>query len=184
MSQANNQHELAGEVTADPSQSSFVKAIELAEGKVVSILDSAGVTYTRIWCCFEIFKSLLDVGDGAAHKTYDIYTACDLYKMDNRRKEGAVGIVEGMSAGDKDAAAKQDRESHFPLERVQLDLKLQTAQASVESDQRSILNAICGQEADAEPLAEHTQYDVMNAMLAGRFAAGMLSVVVARGKPR
>ena len=55
---ANNQHQLGGDVTTDPSESSFVKAIELAEGRVLTVLDPEGVTYTRIWCCLEIFIGL------------------------------------------------------------------------------------------------------------------------------
>ena len=36
-------------MTADPLESSFVKAIELAEGRVLSVLDAEGVTYSRVW---------------------------------------------------------------------------------------------------------------------------------------
>ena len=46
---ANNQHDLDKDVTTNPADSSFVKAIVLAEGKVLSILDTGCVTYTRIW---------------------------------------------------------------------------------------------------------------------------------------
>ena len=45
-------------MTADPSQSSFVRAIELAEGRVLSVVDEGGVTYKRIWCCLEIHLGL------------------------------------------------------------------------------------------------------------------------------
>jgi len=81
--------------------------------------------------------------------------------------------------------AKQKREALFPLELATkaLSVKLQAAEASVDADRVHILNAIVGAEPDAEPPAEHDQYARMNAMLAGRFAAGMLRVVVARGKP-
>jgi len=97
-------------------------------------------------------------------------------------KGGAVGLVEGLSAGDKDAGAKQKRESGFPLERVRLDIQLQSAQASVEADRKAILNAIVGAAADAEPPEEHASYTRLNNMLAGRFAAGMVRTVIARGK--
>ena len=128
-----------------------------------------------VWCCFEIYKSLLDVGTTTARKTYDVYTAVP--------KTGAVGITDGIVANDANAAAKQKRESLFPLERVRLDIKLQLAESSVESDRKSILNDICEQDAEAEPPMQHAKYDMMNGMLAGRFAAGILRVVIARGKP-
>ena len=47
---ANNQHKLAEDLPDNPAESSFMKAIALAEGKVVSVLDAGCVTYTRIWC--------------------------------------------------------------------------------------------------------------------------------------
>jgi len=55
---ANRQHCLGGDVTVDPKQSSFFKAIELSEG-ILLILDSRKETsgpatpFTRIWCDFE-----------------------------------------------------------------------------------------------------------------------------------
>ena len=55
------------------------------------------------------------MGEGWARKTYDVYTAMDLSKQDAARKEGAIGIVDGIAANDKDAAAKQKRELLFPI---------------------------------------------------------------------
>ena len=46
---ANNQHDPGNDVTVDPMKSSFVSAIELAEGRVLSVIDERGVTYSRIW---------------------------------------------------------------------------------------------------------------------------------------
>ena len=37
----------------DLSQTSFRKALELAEG-TVSILDRQGKVFTRVWCCYEV----------------------------------------------------------------------------------------------------------------------------------
>ena len=45
---ANNQHQLAGDVTEDPAATSFNKAMALSEG-TLTILDRGGVSYTRIW---------------------------------------------------------------------------------------------------------------------------------------
>jgi hypothetical protein len=164
---ANNQWKLDDEIGGSLEESSFRKAMKLSFG-TVTVLDEGGVTFSRIWCGYEIFTSLA----GDKHKTYDVYTC---------PKGGAVGLVEGLSAGDKDAGAKQKRESGFPLERVRLDIQLQSAQASVEADRKAILNAIVGAAADAEPPEEHASYTRLNNMLAGRFAAGMVRTVIARG---
>ena len=51
---ANNQHKLEKDVTTNPVESSFARAIELAEGRVLSVLDDAGMVFTRVWCCFEL----------------------------------------------------------------------------------------------------------------------------------
>ena len=165
---ANNQWKLDDEIGGSLEESSFRKAMKLSFG-TVTVLDEGGITFSRIWCGYEIFTSLA----GDSHKTYDVYTC---------PKQGAVGLVEGLSAGDKDAGAKQKRESAFPLERVRLDIQLQSAQASVEADRKAILNAIVGAAADAEPPDEHASYARLNNMLAGRFAAGMVRTVIARGK--
>ena len=76
------------------------------------------------------------------HKTYEVYTC---------PKQGAFGLVQVVSAGDKEASAKQKRESASPHERVRLDIQLQPAQASVKADRKAILNAIVGADADVEP---------------------------------
>jgi hypothetical protein len=165
---ANNQWKLDDEIGGSLEESSFRKAMKLSFG-TVTVLDEGSITFSRIWCGYEIFTSLA----GDSHKTYDVYTC---------PKQGAVGLVEGLSAGDKDAGAKQKRESGFPLERVRLDIQLQSAQASVEADRKAILNAIVGAAADAEPPDEHANYTLLNNMLAGRFAAGMVRTVIARGK--
>ena len=55
---ANNQHDLGADVTADPSQSSFRKAMALAAeagGGTVTIVDLEAVTWTRIWCAAPIW---------------------------------------------------------------------------------------------------------------------------------
>ena len=84
--------------------------------------------------------------------------------------------MEGIAANDKDAAAKQEREKLFPFKLAEsaLSVKLQEADASVAADKKSILNTIVGNAPDAEPPETHEQFDRMNAMLAGRFAVGML----------
>ena len=68
---ANNQWRLHEEIADSLDETSFRRAMALSRG-TVTVLDQAGETYTRVWCCFEIYKSLLGAGEGAARKTYDV----------------------------------------------------------------------------------------------------------------
>ena len=54
---ANNQWKLDEELVDDLTQTSFRKALDKAEG-TVTVLDSGSVTFTRVWCCYEIYVSL------------------------------------------------------------------------------------------------------------------------------
>ena len=56
---ANNQWKLDEELVDDLKQTSFRKALDNAEG-TVTILDSGSVTFTRVWCCYEILVSLYE----------------------------------------------------------------------------------------------------------------------------
>ena len=49
---ANNQHVLDEEISEDPCQTSFYRAMKLCCG-VLLILDINATAMTRIWCCFE-----------------------------------------------------------------------------------------------------------------------------------
>jgi hypothetical protein len=48
---------LGGDVTEDPAQTSFHRAISLSKG-TVAIVDAGGNYFGRIWCCYEIYQSL------------------------------------------------------------------------------------------------------------------------------
>ena len=47
------------ELVDDLSQTSFRRALALAEG-TVSILDRGGKVFTRVWCCYEIYIALAE----------------------------------------------------------------------------------------------------------------------------
>lgn len=49
---ANNQHDLGQELGSDPMQSSFLKAMQVADA-VLLILDAKATPFSRVWCCFE-----------------------------------------------------------------------------------------------------------------------------------
>mgnify|MGYP003320066905 CR=1 FL=1 len=68
---ANNQHDLASVNAPTLEETSFYKALKLAEG-TVSILDRNGVVFSRVWCCYEIYVSLAEMG---GRLKYEVYTA-------------------------------------------------------------------------------------------------------------
>ena len=206
---ANNQHKLGDDVTEDPADSSFVKAIALAEGRVLSVLDADCVTYSRIWCCLELFIGL--------RGTYEVYTTkdgCEAYDTSEAAQEvavravlvaateagvapnfaniwprlplvtrDAVGITSGAVEGDWfDSAAKTRRESAFPLERVRraFEIKVSGAEASMEADRRRILNHIAERPLDAEPLPDSPHYSRTDDALHGCFAAAAWRLLLER----
>ena len=69
---ANNQFELDEDLPDDPRQSSFFKAMQLAEG-VLLVLDPEATPFTRIWCAFEEAM----VADGGLGLLLDIATVYD-----------------------------------------------------------------------------------------------------------
>ena len=130
---ANNQHELAADIPADPKDSAFFKAMELSEGVLV-VMDSKAIVFTRIWCGFEQAtavrhaKLLLDfatVHGGRAH----LLTERFAYKNEGKERKAA-------------------RERSFPLELLEAgyELDISSAQASEEKDRRHILNSIDGKD--------------------------------------
>lgn len=54
---ANRQWSLAADVTDDPSQTSFFRAMRLSRG-TLAIVDARGQYFSRTWCCYEITVSL------------------------------------------------------------------------------------------------------------------------------
>ena len=63
-----NQHDMNGDLRMDPSECAFVRAIDLVDGRVLSVLDAEGMALKRIWCCLEVFFGLAS--------TYEMYTYC------------------------------------------------------------------------------------------------------------
>jgi len=177
---ANNQWCASDEVGNEPAQSSFRKAMGKAMG-TVTVLDREAVTYSRVWCAYEIFISLFaEQADAGREYKYDIYTAVG--------RRDAVGLTDGFAAvdvnwrGDCDSAKKLVREGGFPiaLATQALSTAVQTAQATRQADRRKILNEIAGAaNLDAPPPLSHSRYEVVNRLLRGRFAAGALALASA-----
>ena len=80
--------------------------------------------------------------------------------------------VDWMVVGEIGEDYKSYRESAFPPRLLAMGMRaaLQAGQASVDSDQRHILNAIAGRPLDGPPVAEHPQYDYINSVLHSKLA--------------
>lgn len=165
---ANNQWTLGGEISADPSDSSFHRAMRICEG-TVSIVDEKCETYKRSWCLYELFIS--SSHNGGDYKL-DMYTECE-YENHWGEKFDAVGITDGFIKSDKESTGyKKKREKYFPLDRVKKALHLDVTKSFVsqQDDLKHIKNAITGQQPiDAIPLDTHQGYDELNNYLRGRF---------------
>mmetsp|Transcript_47418 Transcript_47418/g.103745 ORF Transcript_47418/g.103745 Transcript_47418/m.103745 type:complete len:690 (-) Transcript_47418:162-2231(-) len=165
---ANRQHSLAQELVEDPKQTSFYKAMQLAVGTLV-ILDRDGpaIAFTRIWCAFEEYVSLM--GDGrTSPMLLDIATVtangkADLLTDGPTQKEG------GRTHGGKEKAS---REKFFPTELLLNGIKVDfsKANASVEDDKTRILNCLAQRDLHLPPLDEHENYDKVNRKLHATFA--------------
>lgn len=158
---ANNQWDLADDMAIDPAQSSFRRAISQCEG-TLSVVDHSGVIFSRIWCVYESYTTLVAMDDGAE----------DNYKWDIYASTSSGIAADGMMDGVVTAGR-----SLFPVERAiqSLDITVETANASLAADRTRILNAIVGASnlAAAPPLV-HPEFDHLNGMIRARFSSGLL----------
>jgi hypothetical protein len=162
----------------------FLKAMEISKG-TVSILDKDCVVYSRMWCIYELYKSLMDKKDG--HK-FDVYTEHD-WKVNAGKyfnDDGdAIGLIDGFIDGDNvigspDPLLKPLRESQFPLERIlkagAIDIK--KAVASETRDEKYIKNTITNQNEDDDPPEHHDNYEKLNNLIRGFFVSSSLDRIL------
>jgi len=136
----------------------FLRAMKIVDG-TVSILDSNCVVYSRIWCVYELYKSLM--GQNEKYK-FDIYTDFSL--------NSAVGITHGS----------QGKKGSFPLDRILkvIDIDVVKAKATELKDAKFIKNDITGNGKDAEPLESHPKYDELNTILKSKFVTPVLHRII------
>jgi len=167
----------------------FLKAMEISKGTVI-ILDKDCEVYSRIWCIYELYKSLMDK---KYDYKFDVYTEHDWQynyeKMDFPKDCGdAIGLIDGFINSDNQNGSpnptfKQLRESQFPLERIlkagSIDIK--KAKASDASDETYIKNIITNQNKDDAPPEHHDNYDKLNDLIRGFFVSSNLQRIVMDG---
>eukprot|EP00971_Amphidinium_carterae_P226007 4482609-Amphidinium_carterae.1 len=98
---ANSQHNLEAELSDDPEKSSFRRAMSLATG-VLLVLDKEATPFQRIWCDYELYKTLL-----SEEKSLDIATVCE---VKGRFEPQVLAELPGESA-----VKKTSREANFPV---------------------------------------------------------------------
>merc|ERR1740124_1115921 len=201
---ANNQWRLDDDITKDPKDSGFTKALRVAHGRTITILDKGAVVFTRIWCVFELFLTLIDVqreeveDDGvwavytAETHTYDADSCAhpNIYKGNSDRRKieeprEAVGIISGGATCDYGNTWRTaEREAYFPFELItqSMAIKVEEGKASVEDDRVHILNSIIGEtdNLNAPPPTSHKKYDAVNAALKATFASSVPMLQKAR----
>lgn len=127
---ANRQHELELEIGQGITESSFYKALGCAEGLLL-ILDQEATPFSRIWCDYELYSSVLD-----PEKMLDIVTMVAV----KGKQPGAQMLSKSPLQGES-AVAKSIREQNFPLSLLLKGLQvcLEDGDATVLKDKESIL---------------------------------------------
>ena len=175
---ANNQHNLNAEIPSNPADSAFAKAMKIAKFRVVSILDVNNQVYSRLWCMYELYLTLL------LSKEQDMDGVLAVYTYHKHEVEyggvrktiihrSAVGLVEGGPT--HQFLSNGYSEEHFPKERLfnSLSVSIQDAKASEDDDRKNILNAVVSRSEDdeSEPPKNHEKYEEMNKAVRGVFAS-------------
>ena len=191
---ANNQWNLNEASMENPGDSAFVRAMEVAKFRTLTIFDERATVLTRIWCILELNMTLMGNSNdaGSLKRLWAVYTAYKHTFLDRHKvelKRGAVGIVSGGVPSDIGVAAYTSaRESHFPSHLLfkSTKIKVEEAIATVEMDRKTILNYIIGNHSDlnAEAPDTHPMYSALNDSVAGNFAAStsVLQSTLRRGK--
>lgn len=117
----------------------------MAKG-TVSVVDQKGKSWTRIWCVYEMFVSVVEE---RKDYTYDMYTAFKhTYEDENlhiKEERLAVGITHNAVCIDGgDGQRKQSREEYFPLALMDsgISFRSQDGEASEPDDKVAILAEI------------------------------------------
>jgi len=179
---ANRQHDLGKELAADPTASSFFRAMQLSRG-VLLVVDSPAdqkepaTVFRRIWVQFEEAMSfrLADEGDffldiatapgGKAQLLADGATACD-----SSRKVLST-------------SRKTLREKAFPIESMAAAMRvsIREAKATNEDDRRHILNCIAGLPLERPTPEQHEAFKRIDCRLHSLFAQAAWPQAAAKG---
>jgi len=155
---ANRQYDLKSDIAGDVRNTSFYKAMRLADG-VLLFLDQHARSFARIWCCFEIYTALSD------EKKLDLVTVATTVE----KELVPVLLADGQLPGEN-LYHKNLREAQFPMDVLVTGIlaNLEDGAATVEEDRAHILEAI-------------DQVEHANDMLHAHLACAIWSQAVKRG---
>ncbi|GFH44502.1 hypothetical protein CTEN210_00976 [Chaetoceros tenuissimus] len=175
---ANNQHDLKSEITSNPADSAFAKAMSIANFRVISILDVNNQVYSRLWCMYELYLTLIlskeqDMNGLLAIYTYHEHGVEEYLSpsyLSKTMQKSAVGLVDGQPTNI--SYGYYESLNHFPKERFfkSLSISIQDTKASRDDDRKHILNALVGRRGDdmeLEPLKDHENYETINNAVRG-----------------
>eukprot|EP00913_Durusdinium_trenchii_P018037 g16949.t1 len=165
-------------IHSDPRSTSFFRAMSLCEGLLL-ILDHKATPFQRIWCCFEQSVALT-----STHVPLSSFGHLfEVTKMDLQEK---ARTIYRNTHGYEDSV-KAHREAQFPISLILQALTLinvKKARASQALDKVRILNSICHQPLDAEPLDSSPFYDEVDRGLRSIFALAALPACAKGGQAR
>jgi len=178
---ANNPWSLGEDITENPKNSGFAKAIMVAHRRNIFILDKEGIAFTRMWCAFECFLTL--IGNARLLPVYT--TKNHIYQRPyvGEEEREAFGIIPGGSTSDEGVSDYINaREAAFPFYVIKkaLHFRVEEAKASVEDDRIHILNSMVGrsnENLNCEPFKTHDTYVAINDALKGTFASSSASLI-------
>jgi hypothetical protein len=147
--------------------------MKLADG-VLLCLDSGGTPFTRIWCDYELFKTVMD-----PNKELDIM-AVSAKKPRLLTEKPLPGEI---------AVDKTTRETRFPLHLLVrgLQVKLEDGNATVPEDKENILRSMGkditkdGKTKEFDPILQKRMIEYANSTLRGYFAASAWPQAVKEG---
>eukprot|EP00928_Gymnodinium_smaydae_P044490 TRINITY_DN29677_c0_g1_i1.p1 TRINITY_DN29677_c0_g1~~TRINITY_DN29677_c0_g1_i1.p1 ORF type:complete len:1138 (+),score=115.39 TRINITY_DN29677_c0_g1_i1:27-3440(+) len=171
---ANRQHDLGTDMASNPEDSSFRRAMNEAVG-VLLILDESATPFHRIWCDYELYKTMLD-----SNKCLDVINHADggLHLL-------ADGILPGESM-----QSKRQREIEFPIHLIEegLSSRLENGSASRNIDKVRILKCMLGKIDDLDnsqvldTFDQHREcFDVANNIMHAHFAVAAWPQALIKG---
>lgn len=122
------QHEINTDVTDDPEDSAFRRAMNVAGGLLL-VLDKDATPFDRIWCDYELFKTVV----AEPPKLLDIVTM-----------RGKPRLLSQSAFPGEFQAEKSSREQKFPLSLLTrgIQVKLQNGNSTMEEDKTNILRSM------------------------------------------
>lgn len=184
---ANNQLEFS--LDAEIDQTPFSKVLRKSSCRgTVALIDPKVVIFQRVWCIYELYKSLdIQQHEPERNFLYDVAA----YSLPGELVWGNDGdgywvvpqgaILELDAAGTR--AQHEGLEVPGALASAGIEVDVFNASASQEEDRRQILRKVAGvSQGAADPLSTHGAFAALNKQVARRFSGQVLSQKIQHGE--